>query len=76
MVSCSTDYVWWPNTETSSPQLPVLLQNYTHYSGTACYVMYMFIYSTSQTLGKFEITYGVMQEAKNVFLKSYRFFDF
>lgn len=39
MVSCIMDCVWWPNTETSSPQLPMLPQNYTHYSGTAkCYI--------------------------------------
>lgn len=57
MVSCSTDYVWWPNTETSSHQLPMLLQNYTHYSGRVCDVMYILIYSISQKLGKLEITY-------------------
>ena len=33
MVSCSTDCVWWPNTETYSPQLPARLRNYTHCSG-------------------------------------------
>lgn len=33
-VSCSMDYVSWPNTETSSLHLPALLQNYTHSSGT------------------------------------------
>ncbi len=34
MVSCSTDCVWWPNTETSSPRLPLLLRNYTRSSGS------------------------------------------
>lgn len=34
MVSCSTGCASWPNTETSSPQHPLKLQNYTHCSGT------------------------------------------
>lgn len=35
--SYSTACVWWPNTETSSLQHPVLLRNYTDCSGTRGY---------------------------------------
>lgn len=35
--SYSTACVWWPNTETSSLQHPVLLRNYTDCSGTRVY---------------------------------------